>query len=228
MSDASACRVGMWASILAALTGVAYLAVLVVGSATQGLAYPPSPFVQLAAGIVTFVVASLLVVVFAAIHQVPGRRGVLGTSGFGFALLFAAMVSINRFVQLTVIRQAPASAAGADLARFMPYSQGSVMLALEMLGWGFFIALAAFFVAPLFAGDRLQAALRWLLVAFGALSLVAVTGYVTNTALIAVGFVAWGPVLTAISVLLAIHYWKALRATATPRDGAPPDGSGDL
>ena len=66
-----------------------------------------------------------------------GENKILGSLGISFITLFAAMVSINRFVQLTVILQSPAGAASQDLARFLPYSTGSVMFALEMLGWGF-------------------------------------------------------------------------------------------
>jgi len=206
LNDRLARRLGLWSGALGGLLGAAYLIVLVAGFATQGLAYPPSPIVQLLAGVITLATVPVLVVLFAAIRETPGGRGILGTLGLSFALLFAAVVSINRFVQLTVVRQASPGPASADLARFLPYSTGSVMFALEMLGWGFFIALAALFVAPLFAGSPLRTTLRWLFVAFGVLSLMSVIGYVTSTALIMVGFLAWGPILTALSVLLAVYF----------------------
>lgn len=104
---------------------------------------------------------------FAAIrHIAPGEKAILGTLGLVFTALFAMSVSINRFVQLTVIRLAPAGPASADLARFLPYSTGSVMFALEILGWGFFLSLGTLFVAPLFGGNGLQRAIRWLFILF--------------------------------------------------------------
>ena len=88
------------------------------------------------------------------------------------------------------------------------------MFAMEMLGWGFFIALAAIFVAPLFSRGRLQLAIRSTLIAFGVLSLTSVIGFASQTPLTAVGFVAWGPLLLALAVMLAVFFRRA----RVPRD----------
>ena len=216
-------RLGFWSSVVAAVLGAAYLVMLVAFFATQGFVFPPAPVVQLTAGVITFLTAPTLVVVFVAIREDPGNGGVLGTAGVCFAVLFAAVVSINRFIQLTVVQQAPAGADTPDLARFVPYSTGSVMFALEMLGWGFFIALAALFVAPLFSGGRLQLAIRSILIAFGLLSLTSVAGFVSETPLTIAGFVAWGPLLLALALLLSVHFSRRRRASTSPGRGpAPP------
>jgi hypothetical protein len=218
MEDRLASRIGFWASTLVAGLGAVYLALLVGYFSTQGFAFPPTEGVQLVGGIVTILSAPLLLVVFAAIrHLAPSEKSILGTLGVAFTTLFVASVSINRFVQLTVIRQSPAGAASADLARFLPYSTGSVMFALEILGWGFFLSLATLFVAPLFGGDKLQTWIRALLVLFAAFSLMAVVGFVTATPLTAGGFVAWGPILLALSVLLAIDFRRREKAQVRSR-----------
>ena len=214
MNDRRACQLGFWAAVATSVLGIAYLGVLIGYFGTQGFVFPPSPLVQLVAGIVTFLTVPALVVLFAAIREVPGRQGILGTLGLCFTLLFATVVSINRFVQLTVIQQAPAGAESADLARFLPYSTGSVMFALEMLGWGFFIGIAALFVAPLFHGDPLQTSIRWVAAAFGVLSLISVVGFITETALTMAGFIAWGPLLLALAILLTVYFHKAGRAAS--------------
>jgi hypothetical protein len=123
-------------------------------------------------------------------------------------------VSINRFTQLTVIRLSPAGPASQDLARFLPYSTGSVLFALEILGWGFFLSLAALFVAPLFGGTRRQDAIRWLLILFALFSLMSVIGFVTTTPMTAGAFVAWGPILLALAVLLAAHFHSGERLSS--------------
>jgi hypothetical protein len=203
-------RLGFWSSAISAALSAAYLVMLITFFGTQGFIFPPSPVVQLTAGVITFLTAPTLLVVFVAIREIPGTGGALGTVGVCFAVLFAAVVCINRFVQLPVIQQAPAGANTPDLARFVPYSTGSVMFALEMLGWGFFIALAAIFVAPLFSRGPLQHAIRWTLIAFGVLSLLSAIGFVSATPLTAVGFVAWGPLLLALAVMLAIFFRTAV------------------
>lgn len=200
-------RLGFWSALLVSILGVVYLVLLVAFFGTKGFVFPPPQIVQLVGGIVTFLTAPLLVVLFAAIkHLAPGEKAVLGTLGLVFTSLFAMSVSINRFVQLTVVRLAPAGPASADLARFLPYSSGSVMFALEILGWGFFSSLAALFVAPLFGGNRLQRAIRWLLVVYAIFSLLSVVGFATGSPLAAAGFVAWGPVLLTVGVLLTVFF----------------------
>ena len=150
-------QLGIWSSIFIAVLGAVYLVMLIVFFATEGFTFPPGKIVQLMGGIITFLTGSGLVVLFTAIHYVKDRENkVLGSLGISFITLFAAMVSINRFVQLTVVQQSPAGAATPDLARFIPYATDSVMFALEMLGWGFFSSLAALAVAPLFSGSRLS------------------------------------------------------------------------
>lgn len=199
-------QIGFWASVIAAVLGGVYLLVLIFYFVTEGFAYPLPPFVQLASGIVTILTASVLVVLFTAIRFVhEGENKILGSLGVSFIVLFAASVSINRFVQLTVIQQSLPDTP-ADLARFLPYAEGSVMFALEILGWGFFSSLAAAFVAPLFSSSPLNKAIRVLFILYAIFSFMSVIGYATNTPITAGAFVAWGPILLAISILLAIYF----------------------
>jgi hypothetical protein len=209
MSERLVMRLGLWAAILIAFLGAIYLALLIGYFATQGFVFPPTPFVQLIGGIVTFLTAPALLVLFAAIkHLAPQEKGILGTLGLCFTVLFVMSVSINRFVQLTVIRLSPPGPQSQDLARFLPYSTSSVMFALEILGWGFFLSLAALFIAPLFGGSRLQNSIRWLLIFFALFSLMSVVGFATDTPVTAAAFIAWGPILLALAVLYAIFFHR--------------------
>ena len=131
---------------------------------------------------------------------------VLGSLGTSFIILFGATVSINRFVQLTVIQQSMPDVP-ADLTRFLPYEPGSVMLALEVLGWGFFSSLAAVFVAPLFSDSRLNKTIRWLFILYAIFSFISVFSFATNIP-IPTGPIAWGPIFLAISILLSIYFRK--------------------
>jgi hypothetical protein len=199
-------RLGFCSSVYIAVLGVIYLLLLIINFSTQGFTFPPSQFVQLSGGIITFLTVPGLLVQFTAIRYTnDGENKILGSLGLTFITLFAATVSINRFVQLTVINQGGSS---PDLARFLPYATGSVMFALEMLGWGFFSSLAALSVAPLFHGSRFNISIRWLFVAYALFSFMAVIGYSTNTPITAAAFVAWGPILTALAILLAVYFRK--------------------
>ncbi len=197
---------GFWSSILGALLGGLYLLLLIFYFSTEGFVFPPTPFVQLAGGIITFLTVSDLLILFTAIRFAQeANNNILGSLGVSFTLLFAATVSINRFVQLTVIQQSLPDVP-ADLARFLPYAPDSVMFALEILGWGFFSSLAALSVAPLFSATRLNRAIRWLFILYAVFSFMAVLGFATNTPIASGGFVAWGPILLLLAILLARYF----------------------
>lgn len=203
MNDTRANRLGFWASIALIILELVYIAVLVFEFGTRGFVFPPSQFTQTAAGVVTILTGPVMIVLFASIkHSFDEDNPVLGTLGLTFATLMVGMFSINRFIQLTVIRTAPAAALRGDLMRFLPYDGGSVMLALEELGWGFFLPLAALSVAMLFKGNRLQSLIRWLLIAIAAFSFLGLIGYATATLLSLFGFIAWGPLLLVLGILL--------------------------
>jgi hypothetical protein len=205
MKKNTASQLGFFASALSAMLGVTYLLLLIVAFSTEGLVLPPSPFVQLAGGIITFLTAPVLVVLFTAIRFVNEEDNrVLGSLGVSFIMMYAVTVSINRFVQLTVIQQSLPDVP-ADLARFLPYASGSVMFALEVLGWGFFSSLAAVFVAPLFSSSPLNNAIRWLFILYAILSFMSAISFATNIP-IPTGPIAWGPILLALSILLSVYF----------------------
>ena len=215
MSERISMRLGFWAATLVAALGVIYLALLVGYFATEGFAFPPTSFVQTVGGLVTILSAPAILVVFTAIkHLAPPEKAAYASMGVNFTILFVAMVSINRFVQLTIVRLSPLGAPSADLARFLPYSTDSVMFSLEILGWGFFLSLASLFMAPLFSGAKLQQSIRWLLLLFALFSFMSVIGFATATPITAVGFVAWGPILLALAILLAILFNREKRPAA--------------
>ena len=197
---------GFWSSLLLAVLGGAYLLLLIFYFSTEGFVFPPTPFVQLVGGVVTFLTVPGLLILFTAIRFAKEQNNnILGSLGVSFMLLFAATVSINRFVQLTVIQQSLPDVP-TDLSRFLPYSTGSVMFALEMLGWGFFSSLAALFVAPLFSASPLNKAIRWSFILYAIFSFMGVLGFVTNTPITAGAFVAWGPILLVLAILLARYF----------------------
>jgi len=213
-------QLGFWSSVFIAVLGVIYIIVLVIYFSTEGFAFPPNQTVQLFGGIITFLTVPGLLVQFTAIRYAKDwENKILGSLGITFITLFAATVSINRFVQLTVIQQSAQDAASQDLARFLPYATGSVMFALEMLGWGFFSSLAALSVAPLFYGSRITTSIRWLFVVYALFSFTSVIGYSTESPISAAAFIAWGPVLLALAVMLAIYFRKENKLFLTDDDG---------
>ena len=203
-----ASQLGFWASVLAAVLGISYLSLLIFHFSTEGFVNPTSGFVPLVAGITMLLTVQVFVILFSAIRFLnDGDNKVFGSLGVSFAILCAAVVSINRFVQLTVIQQSLPDLP-SDLTRFLPYGEGSVMYSLEWLGWGFFSSLAAVFVAPLFSSNLLGKTIRWLFVLYATLSFVGLIGFMTKTPIASIAFIAWGPILLTLSILLSVYFRK--------------------
>lgn len=207
-------QIGFWTSVVLVGLGTAYLVILAgIGSTDALTAMEPASPRALWAGLDTLLTAFGLVILMTCIAQVavPGRQ-VLGQIGIAFTILFASVVCINRFVQLTVIRQGFLLGDAGGLERFMPYGADSVFFALEMLGWGGFLSVAAFSIAPLFNASKLERWIAGVFTLYSVLGVTSVLGYAFGSPVVMVGFIAWGPVLGAAVVLLAIWFWKGRQA----------------
>lgn len=213
MKNNIASRLGFWAAVIGAVLGGIYLLVLIYAISTAGLSFQLAPIVQLVSGIITFLTVPVLVTLFTAIRFVnAGDNEILSSLGVSFILLFATTVSINRFVQLTVIQQSLPDIP-PDLVRFLPYASGSVMFSLEILGWGFFSSLAAVSVAPLFSASRLNNTIRWLFILYAIFSFLSALSFATNI-FIPTGPIAWGPILLVITILLSVYFRNSIKQAA--------------
>lgn len=213
MKNNLASRLGFWAAVIGAVLGGIYLLVLIYAISTAGLSFQLAPIVQLISGIITFLTVPVLVTLFTAIRFVnAGDNEILSSLGVSFILLFATTVSINRFVQLTVIQQSLPDIP-PDLVRFLPYASGSVMFSLEILGWGFFSSLAAVSVAPLFSASRLNNTIRWLFILYAIFSFLSALSFATNI-FIPTGPIAWGPILLVITILLSVYFRNSIKQAA--------------
>jgi len=207
-------KLGFWASVSGVVGEGIYIFLTIYILLTVGLASTFPPVVDLIAGIITFITVPILVILFSAIRFANEEDNILGSLGVNFIILFAAMVSINRFVQLTVI-QPNLPHVPADLTRFLPYGTGSVMFALENLGWGFFSSLAAVCVAPLFSSSPRNKAIRWLFILYALISFLSVVGYIANIPF-PIGPIAWGPILMALFILLSGYFRDMKNQVAQP------------
>lgn len=196
---------GFWASVIVALLGVIYLVLLGLSTMTSGL--PPSEPYLSSLNILVLLCGPALVFWSVCLYEVcPSGQRVYGMTSVVLMGGFAALTSINRFVAMTVVRQ---SASTENLALIMPYGWPSVMLALEILGWGFFMGFALVAAAFIFRGSRLQTAIFWSMLLSGILCIsAAVTMMAGNMNLMLLGAIGWGPGLTLAAILTAVWFRK--------------------
>lgn len=204
-------KLGARTSMIGIVLAVAYL-VAIGGMFTSGNIPPEEPYIS-TISIVSLISAPLFVFLWAILHHEMAPEGrVFTRTSFGLVVIFAALTSINRYVAMTVVRQSLDMGITEGLEWFMPYGWPSIMAAIEVLAWGFFLGLALLFLAPAFRTGRLERAIFWTLILSGALSLVAVLGQILNSIpLNLLGVVAWGPGLILLFALLASWFQSSKR-----------------
>lgn len=204
---AAPAAIGYATSLIAAAIGIAYALVMCGLVATGRFTLPPPGWAQLFAGVVTIVIAPLLVAVMAAFHYtIPAGRRLFSLLGVVFSSAFMVMVCINRFVQLGVVRLSALHGDTGGLERFLPYGTRSATLALEMVGWGFFLGLAFLSVACALSRKGLEGHLRRAFLLYAVLGIISTVAYVADSPLSSVGFIAWGVVLPLAVALLAAWF----------------------
>ncbi len=200
-------QTGFAAALVITIVGVAYVLAIGWAIATGTFVSPPAEGLQLTGAVTSLIMCPALVVLVASLHAItPTDKKVLSQIGLGFTLLFALAVSINRFSQISVVRQAQLAGQTEGITWFLAYGDHSIFLGLEYLGWAWFLSLALLFCASLFTGSRLAVCIRWLMIAYGLLGLAGALGFTLGTWLSILGFVAWGPVLLVIGVLLVAYF----------------------
>lgn len=209
-----ACSLGFWSAVLATGAGALYFLVIVAAAITGQMTFPPPDWLQLFGGIISLLFCPVMVVVMACLHTItPANKQVLSQISLAFTLLFATAVTINRFVQLGVVRQSLTLGETEGITWFLAYGERSIMFALEMLGWGWFLGLVLLFATPIFTAPGYQCWLRWLLLLYGVLALVSAVAHLLASPLVTVGFVAWGFILFLVTGLLVVHFQQTKNLT---------------
>lgn len=192
----AAAALGYWSALILTIAGAAYLIVISFLMATGRFTLPLPEAVELFAAWDTIAAGPLVVAALVAVHySIPGDRRSFSQLGVLFATVFMVMVSINRFVQLTVIRPSLLEGNTSGLERFMPYGPRSAMLSLELVGWGFFLGLGLLSAAFAFSREGVAGKVRWSFLCYAVVALASTVAFVADSPLSAVGFVAWGVVL---------------------------------
>lgn len=102
----------------------------------------------------------------------------------GFALIFAALSSVNYFVQLGSVRQNVERGQLEGILQFLQANPASAITAVNVLGWSIFMGLSSLLVTPVFSGGRLQTIVRVSFLANGACCLLGAVGYVLGIAVL--------------------------------------------
>jgi hypothetical protein len=197
----SASRLGFWSSVLTTVTAAAFLAVGIATPARSGpfctgsscITYPyvtgltsfiPMDYIWLYPG---FLLALSFVVLMACIHYYASDdKKVFSQIGLSFATIYAVVIAMDYFLQLVVVEPSIRSGETAGLSLFTQYNPHGIFIGLEGLGY-LMMSMAFLFAAPVFAGGKLERALRWLFSA----SFVLAVGFLVGLSLLGYDIVAF-------------------------------------
>jgi hypothetical protein len=156
--------------------------------------------IQPFATIVGFLLTPSFLVVMACIHcYASNERKVFSLVGLSFAIIYAILISVNYFIQLTFVRQT-----SFDVKIFAMDNPQSMMWVIEVLGY-FFMGLSTLFAAPVFGSGRIESLIKWLFIANGILGILTPIAYTLNWPLSFMmgGLIVWDIVVPVSTALLA-------------------------
>jgi len=180
-------QLGFWSAI------VATILVAIAGiTATASI----QPF----ATVVGFLLTLSFLVVMACIHfYASDEKKVFSLVGLSFAIIYATLISVNYFIQLTFVRQGT-----FDVSIFDMTNTHSMMWVIEVLGY-FFMGLSTLFAAPVFGKGKVESLVKWLFVANGILGILTPIAYALSLPMeiLLGGLIVWDIVMPLATASLA-------------------------
>src|ERR1035437_5693521 len=172
----SAARLGLWTAILTVVVVAVFAVVGIATPARSGpfcvtacVVYPyidvaqfiPGDYLWLVPGIL---LAPIFVVLMACIHAHAAEpKKIYSRIGLSFALVYAVIISVDYYLQLTLVVPSLQAGETEGLSLFTQYDPHGLFISLETLGYSM-MAVALLFAAPVFAGGRAERAIRGVVV----------------------------------------------------------------
>ncbi len=232
----TAIRLGLWISIVTVLLTAVFMGMAIATPPRSGpfcgaacVAYPytdvaqyiPQDYLWLYPG---FLLAPLVVVLVACIHgYANATRKLFSRIGLSLSILYAAVIMVDYFIQLTVVVPSLQAGETAGLSLFTQYNPHGIFITFEALGY-LLLTAALLFLAPVLGGSRKEQMIRWSFVAGFILAVFAfvvlpLTGQSIVAFEVTVLMIDW-VVLLVSGMLLVLVFRGATRFGSTQRDQA--------
>jgi hypothetical protein len=205
-------QVGFGAAVFNIIGGIAYLVILSIMIATPTPMSDPDAPPLVAASVLMLVGPLGLIPLWVAIHMSTTEdKKVFSLVSLIFVTLFSAATSINRWVHLTIVREASSLDIIPGLEWFTPYGEHSIMFAIEMLAYGWFLGFASLSIAPIFheRTTRLEGGLFWVLLICGILCLLGGIGQllvIRSILIFMMSMTGWSLGLGLANILFAVWF----------------------
>ncbi len=170
----TAWKMGFWSAVMSALFSLLYvLFQLAEWMGFLGSAGGPHS-ASTALGIALLLTPSLLlapsfmILSIAVMHLIPLKRQILGQAGVSFATVYAALIGLVYYVQLTLVLPRMLQGRTGDIAILLFTPFDSFLYSVDLLGYSFMSLATLFSGLGLMGSERTRVA-SWFLIANGLL-----------------------------------------------------------
>ena len=217
----SAVAVGFWSSLVAAASMVIFTGCFIAIILTQEPVIwtdlesyleqtsGNNPIFKYIAQASMLVFGMAYVVMLHSIHAMvfTGRK-IYSRIGISFGTMFAVLIGINYFLQITFVRFNVDAGWKEGLANWIMFNPDSVILSIGMLGWTVMFALSSLFVSRVFQARGRDRTIRNLFVLNGLFCFLGGIGFILQSdLLINLGInLGMGGVMTVLTIFLTRHF----------------------
>ncbi|MEM2446900.1 MAG: hypothetical protein QW734_09605 [Candidatus Bathyarchaeia archaeon] len=196
-------QIGFWSAILTTTWIIIFniaIALDVAGASTRSVAVGAS----------LLLVFSFIALMVSIHSYAPPEKKIWSQIGLSFAIVYAALLTWNYFLQLTVVRNNP------QLYEWliMDFTPDTAFWSLETVGYTL-MGLAALFALPVFNGGGIERAIRWCFAINAVFTVVGSIGYVLSGnplhGLVLASLGVWAIVFPIATALLAVMFKRVER-----------------
>lgn len=205
-------QLGFWSAVLTAVLAAVFAAVSIGTPPRSGpfcsgscITYPytdvvsfiPADYLWLIPG---FLLAVIFLILMACIHTYAANdKKIFSQIALSFALVYAAVITADYFIQFTVVIPSLVKGETAALSLFTQYNPHGVFIALEGIGY-LMLSAALLSAAPVFSGGRLERAIQGCFIA----SFVLALGFLVGLSWLKYDIVAFEVAILTINWLVLI------------------------
>ncbi len=223
-------KLGFWSALLSAVTfivfTVCFVAIFIVNplftwtnlSDYVETVNSTNQFFKYVAQFMMLLFAPLFVVLLASIEEYAhSEKKILARIALYFGIIFSMLISINYFMQLSVVRQNIAKGDLVGLEHLIMVNPGAAILAINMLGWTLFFGLSSLFAGMVFSGSRLEKVIRYAFLLNGIFCLLGGIGFLFEiTALVFLTInLGMGAAVLVVTIALAMLFRRLDRQVST-------------
>ena len=196
-------HIGFWSATLTTAWAIIFniaIALGAAGAATRSLAVGASLLLAL----------SFIVLMVSINNYTPPEQRIWSQIGLSFAIVYAALLGWNYYLQLTVVRSNPHLYGWLT----MDFTPDTAFWSLETIGYSL-MGLAGLFTVPVFHQGRIQRAIRWCFALNAVFTILGSIGYVLSGnplhVLVLASLGVWAIAFPIATALLAVVFKRVGR-----------------